>query len=33
MEDRFEKELRPYLLNEDREAATLRLWIEEYFGE
>ena len=33
LEDRFENELRPYLLNEDREAATFRLWIEEYFGE
>lgn len=33
LEDRFEKELRPYLLNEDREAATLKLWIGEYFGE
>ena len=33
LEDRFERELRPYLLNEDREAATLNLWIEEYFGE
>ena len=33
LQDRFEKELRPYLLNEVREAATLKLWIEEYFGE
>jgi hypothetical protein len=33
LQDRFEKELRPYLLNEDREAATLKLWIEEYFDE
>ena len=33
LEDRFEKELRPYLLHEDREAATLELWVEEYFGE
>lgn len=33
LEERFNKELRPYLLNEDREAATLRLWIEEYFVE
>lgn len=33
LEDRFERELRPYLLNEDREAATLQLWIEEYFGD
>ena len=33
LEDRFENELRPFLLNEDREATTLRLWIEEYFGE
>ena len=30
LEDRFENELRPFLLNEDREATTLRLWIEEY---
>lgn len=33
LEDRFEKELRPHLLNEDREAATMKLWIEEYFSE
>ena len=33
LQDRFEKELRPYLLNEDREAASLQLWIEEYFDE
>jgi hypothetical protein len=31
LEDRFEKELRPYLLNEGRETATLELWVEEYF--
>ena len=33
LEDRFETELRPYLLNEDRETATLSLWIEEYLGD
>jgi hypothetical protein len=33
LEDRFEKELRPHLLNEDRETATLKLWMEEYFDE
>ena len=33
LEHRFQKELRPYLLDEDREAATLKLWIEEYFDE
>ncbi len=32
LQDRFDKELRPYLLNADRAAATLELWIEEYFG-
>ena len=33
VEVRFEKELRPYLLNEDRETATLRLWLDEFFDE
>lgn len=31
LEDRFDKELRPYVLNERREAATLQLWLEEFF--
>jgi hypothetical protein len=30
---RFEEELRPYALNENRSAGTLELWIEEFFGE
>jgi hypothetical protein len=30
---RFEAELRPYLLNESREALTLQLWLDEFFGE
>ena len=29
---RFDTELRPYVLNEDRHAATLRLWLGEFFG-
>jgi len=29
---RFETEMRPYLLNEARETATLRLWLDEFFG-
>lgn len=33
LQERFDKELRPYLLNENRETATLKLWIEEYFAE
>jgi len=33
LEHRFEKELRPFLLNEDRETATLKLWLEECFDE
>ena len=33
LEDRFEKELRPYLLDEGRETATLKLWVDEYFDE
>lgn len=32
LKERFEAELRPYLLNEEREALTLDLWLEEYFG-
>ena len=31
LQDRFESELRPYLLNEDRESLTLELWLEEFF--
>jgi hypothetical protein len=30
--ERFEAELRPYVLNEERAAATLRLWLDEFFG-
>ena len=30
--NRFEDELRPYVLNETRETATLRLWLDEFFG-
>ena len=29
---RFEKELRPYVLNEERHTTTLRLWLDEFFG-
>jgi hypothetical protein len=32
LEKRFEAELRPYVLNEDRHIATLRLWLDEFFG-
>jgi hypothetical protein len=32
LEERFEAELRPYALNEDRLAASLRLWLDEFFG-
>lgn len=32
LEDRFEAELRPYLLNEKREMLTLELWLAEFFG-
>lgn len=31
LEDRFDAELRPYLLNEKRETTTMNLWLEEYF--
>lgn len=31
IEERFEVELRPYLLNEAREALTLELWLAEFF--
>jgi hypothetical protein len=30
---RFEAALRPNLLNESRETLTLRLWLDEFFGE
>ena len=33
LEKRFEAELRPYLLNEPREALTLELWLDELFPE
>lgn len=29
--ERFERELRPYALNEDRSRSTLELWIDEFF--
>jgi len=29
---RFEQEMRPYVLNEDRDTRTLLLWLDEYFG-
>jgi hypothetical protein len=31
LKERFEDELRPYVLNEVREAATLGLWLDEFF--
>ena len=31
LEDRFEVELKPYLLNEKRETTTMNLWLEEFF--
>lgn len=30
---RYEAELRPHVLNEDRHTTTLRLWLDEFFGE
>jgi len=33
LEDRFNEELRPYLLNERRETLTFHLWLEEFFGD
>ena len=33
LEERFEAELRPHLLNEKRERLTLELWLDEFFGE
>lgn len=32
LKERFESELRPHLLNEERETRTLQLWLDEYFG-
>lgn len=32
LEERFEAELRPYLLNEKREMLTLELWLAEFLG-
>ena len=31
LQERFEAELRPYVLNEGRHVAALRLWLNEYF--
>ena len=31
LEARFEAELRPYVLNEERHLAALRLWLDEFF--
>lgn len=31
LENRFEAELRPYVLNEARHVAALRLWLDEFF--
>ena len=31
LERRFEEELGPYVLNEDRHVAALRLWLDEIF--
>jgi hypothetical protein len=32
LEERFETELRPYVINEDRHAAALGLWLDVFFG-
>lgn len=32
LRERFEREMRPYVLNEERDARTLLLWLDEYFG-
>ena len=32
LKKRFEEELRPYLQNEAREALTMQLWLDEFFG-
>ena len=31
LRERFEREMRPYVLNEDRAARTLTLWLDEFF--
>lgn len=31
LQERFESELRPYILNEGRDGLTLELWLEEFF--
>jgi hypothetical protein len=33
LKERFEREFRPYALNESRSALTLELWLDELFGE
>jgi len=33
LEERFEVELRPYVLNEDRHRAAFHLWLQEFFEE
>lgn len=33
LQKRYDTELRPYVLNEDRHTTTLRLWLDEFFGE
>jgi len=32
LRERYQKELRPYLANEDRHDLTLKLWLEDYFA-
>ncbi len=32
LRERYRKELRPYLANEERHDLTLKLWLEDYFG-
>jgi hypothetical protein len=32
LEERYEAELRPYVLDEDRHSGALRLWLDEFFG-
>ncbi len=32
LQERYKRELRPYLSNEDRHDLTLKLWLEDYFG-
>lgn len=33
LQKRYEAELRPYVLNEDRHTMTLQLWLDAFFGE